>query len=400
MVRNPTSCLDHPRRPSSKDSNPHLLVIARAEAEASYVQLVQALTNIGLTTEVRACDAESLLVFVKVASDKLLSDQVFRSRLQDWLHGVRTAGAGKDVASSLRDEPVSEAERLRLLYLMITKPKNDGGAGITVGAKAGPWRFVDSIFPLHDHEFNKRWIKKWSTKYLLEQEDLDEIRGRFGERVAFYFAFTQSYFRFLVFPAAFGFAAWLLLGQFSFLYALMMGLWSVVFFEYWKQKEVDLAVQWGVRGASAIQQPRPEFEFEHEAEDTVTGEPVKVYSPWKRLQTQLLQFPFAVACAFVLGGFITLCNSLEIFINEVYSGPGMSFLVRITHGSIFYPIVEKLTEVQPFLPTVLLVTILPTFSTLLTGFAETLNRMENYETMDGISQLSSAASLTALPVLT
>ena len=304
-------------------------MLARREAEASYVQLIEALTNVGLATEVRACDAESLLVFVKIASDKLLADQVFRSRLQDWLHGIRSAEAGKDVASSLRAEAVSEAERLRLLYLMITKPRNDGGAGITIGSRSGPWKFVDSIFPLHNHQFNKVWIKKWSTKYLLEQADLDEIRDRFGENVAFYFAFTQAYFRFLVFPAAFGFAAWLLLGQFSFLYALMTGLWSVVFFEYWKQKEVDLAVQWGVRGVSTIQQPRPEFEFDHEKEDAVTGEPVRIYSPWKRLQTQLLQIPFAVACTVVLGGFIVMCNSLEIFINEVYTGPGKSFLVRI-----------------------------------------------------------------------
>jgi len=223
------------------------------------------------------------------------------------------------------EEPVSEAERLRLIYLAITKPKNEGGAGIT--PKSGQWKYVDSVFPLHDRHFNREWMKRLSTKYLLNQDDLDEIRNKFGESVALYFAFVQSYFRFLVFPAAFGFGAWLLLGRFSFLYALASCLWSVVFFEFWKKKEVDLAVQWGVRGVSKIQHPRPQFKFDHETEDVVTGEPIKVYSPFKRLRTQLLQVPFTIACIVVLGGFIVMCNSLEIFINEVYSGPFKTYLV-------------------------------------------------------------------------
>lgn len=260
-----------------------------------------------------------------MASPELLSQQVYRSRLQDWLQGVRTSGPDKDLSQSLKDEPVTEAERLRLVYLLITKPQNEGGAAITAGS--GQWKSVESVFPLHNHAFNKAWIQKWSSKYLLDQSDLDDIRDKFGESVAFYFAFVQSYFRFLVFPTALGAASWLLLGQFSFVYALVNCLWSVVFFEYWKQKEIDLAVQWGVRGVSSIQHPRPEFKWHFEKEDAITGEPVKVYPPFKRLQTQLLQIPFALACVSVLGGLVVTCNSLEIFINEVYDGPGKQYLV-------------------------------------------------------------------------
>lgn len=163
---------------------------------------------------------------------------------------------------------------------------------------------------------------------MVEEEDVDEIRNKFGEDVAFYFAFLRDYFRFLVVPSALGFACWLLLGQFSYFYALGTGLWSVVFFEYWKKKEVDLAVQWGVRGVSSIQQTRPEFKWDHEEEDPVTGEPVKVYPPLERVKTQLLQIPFALVCIVVLGALIVTCNSLEIFINEVYNGPFKQYLVR------------------------------------------------------------------------
>lgn len=306
--------------------------IGKAEAEAGFIQLIESLFKVGLTTEVRNGRDRSLLVFVKVASENILRDQVSRSRLSDWLNGARTIGPDRDISNSFRDEPVSVAERLRVVYLLMTKAKNEGGAGITPGS--GVWKNVDSIFPLHNHAFNRNWIQKMSSKYLIDDADLNEIRDSFGESVAFYFAFMQSYFKFLVLPAAVGFATYSVLGQFSWLYAFFVSLWSVVFFEYWKRKEVDLAIQWGVRGVSNIQHPRPQFEYEHEAEDPVTGEIVKVYSPFKRLGTQLLQIPFALACILVLGTLIATCNSLEIFITEVYDGPFKQYLVRTPLPSV------------------------------------------------------------------
>lgn len=42
-------------------------------------------------------------------------------------------------------------------------------------------------------------------------------------------------------------------------------------------------------------------------------------------------------------------------------------------------------QTQAFLPTVILTTVLPTLSTLLTGFATRLTELENYETTDGRS---------------
>ena len=76
---------------------------------------------------------------------------------------------------------MTEAERYRMVYQMITDPKEDGGAGIT--PKQEPWQNVESVFPLHDHRFNKEWMKKWSTTTFLKPEDLDEIRDRLGEKV-------------------------------------------------------------------------------------------------------------------------------------------------------------------------------------------------------------------------
>ncbi|ORY65501.1 calcium-activated chloride channel-domain-containing protein [Pseudomassariella vexata] len=337
-------------------------VEAKAEAEAGFSQLIAVLTKAGLASEVRpGINNSSVLVFVKVASNRYLKSKIYRERVQDWLYGVRIKAPEKGVDRVFEDEPVSDAERLRMVYLLLTNPKNDGGAGLT--PKTGQWKYIDSIFPLHNHEFNRHWIKQWSSKYVLSEEDLDQIRDKFGEKIAFYFAFLQAYFTFLLFPAAFGFGAWLILGQYSWIYAVVNSLWSVIFFEYWKKKEVDLAVQWGVRGVSKIQHPRTEFQWDHEGTDPVTGEPIKIYSPLKRLQTQVLQVPFAVICVLILGALYVFCFSIEIFLSEIYNGPFKSYLT--------------------FLPTIILSGLLPTLSSVLGNLAEKLTGAENYETHDG-----------------
>ena len=102
-------------------------------------------------------------------------------RVRDWIHGVRAAAPSKETRESLEAEPLYEAERLRIIYQLITNPVSEGGAGIT--PKEGEWENVESIFALHDHAYNKDWIKKWSSQYLLTTEDLDDIRNRLGEKV-------------------------------------------------------------------------------------------------------------------------------------------------------------------------------------------------------------------------
>ncbi|KAI9736231.1 MAG: hypothetical protein M1834_001117 [Cirrosporium novae-zelandiae] len=335
-----------------------------AEKEAaviSFQKLVQSLGEVGLDTEVRNGGNCSVLVFVKVASDERLARLVYRSRVRDWLYGVRQAQPDRETQKSLTLEPLTEAERFRIVYNMITGPRTEGGAGIT--PKEGDWKNVESIFLLHDHVYNKEWIKKWSTATFLKPEDIDQIRDRFGEKIGFYFAFTQCYFAFLTLPAVFGFSLWLLLGYFSPLYAIFNGLWCVIFVEYWKRQELDLAIKWGTKGVSAIQTKRRKFKHEQELQDPVTGEIVHIFPATKRLRRQLLQIPFAIVAAVALGTIIATCFGIEIFISEVYDGPLKSILV--------------------FLPTGILTTSVPTISALLTNFATKLTEYENYETTDG-----------------
>ncbi|KAA8575980.1 hypothetical protein EYC84_006143 [Monilinia fructicola] len=246
----------------------------KVQAEEQFVKLIEALNDVGLMTEVRHGDNCALLIFIKTASSRHLRSEVYRSRVQDWLYGVRTAAPEKNMQEALSAEPMTEAERLRLVYLLITKPRNEGGAGIT--PKKGEWKGVESIFPLHDHAFNKAWIKEITSKYLLTTKDLEDIKDRFERRLDFT---SPSY-----------------------------------------------NLQWGVRGVSKIQHKRPDFKHEREIKDPVTGEQIKFYSPVKRLSRQLLQVPFALCATVILGSLIATCFAIEIFISEVYHGPFKAYL--------------------------------------------------------------------------
>jgi anoctamin-10 len=325
-----------------------------------FAKLVRTLAETGLQTEVRRGDETSLLVFVKAADEKILSDVVHRSRIKDWLHGVRQIQPTKDAAQVLTTEPLTDAERLRHIHHMICCSKDEGGAGIT--PKYGEWKNVEAVFPLHDHARNKKWLTEFARKTFLTPDDLDEIRNCVGEKIAYYYAFLQSYFTFMMFPAAFGFSCWVLLGGYSPIYAIVNGLWCVTFVEYWKRQEKELSIRWNVKNVSTIEDKRREFKPEKTVTDSITGETVSFFPAKKRLQRQLLQVPLAALCVVALGAIICTCYAIEIFISEVYDGPLKSILV--------------------FLPTILLTLAVPTMSNFLTGFAERLTNFENYETQD------------------
>ncbi|KAK2753305.1 hypothetical protein FQN55_003434 [Onygenales sp. PD_40] len=331
--------------------------VDKSEAIRQFKRLIRALTGVGLQTEVRPGPDSSLLVFVK-AQNKHLGKALYRSRVKDWLHGIHNKQPDVDEKESCI--PESDAERLLIVYNMITLPTSEGGAGIT--PKHGEWDLVDSIFPLHDKALNKAWIKAWSSKTLLTPEDLDEIRNHHGEKVGFYFAFLQSYFSFLVFPAALGFACWVLLGHFSIIYGIVSCFSCIVFSEMWKRQEGDLRIRWKVKNVSEIRTRRREFKYEKTIIDAVTGEEIPYFPATTRLWRQLLQIPFAAVAVLALGTLIAGCFAIEIFISEVYAGPFKSYLT--------------------FIPTIILSLCVPTISTILTNTAIRLTDYENYETQD------------------
>lgn len=65
------------------------------------------------------------------------------------------------VPSTGRDEGVTPATRLRILWDLLTSPPLQQGLGITPGE--GQWTRVKSIMALHDETSDNAWVQRWSV---------------------------------------------------------------------------------------------------------------------------------------------------------------------------------------------------------------------------------------------
>jgi anoctamin-10 len=102
---------------------------------------------------------------------------------------------------------------------------------------------------------------------------LDIVRNHFGEKLAFYFAYTQHYFLSLVPLAILGVSAHFLLPAFNPLYGICLMAWTIGFKHSWERRQRDLAVRWGVRGfTQLVEQRRAAYVTQGERVDPVTGE--------------------------------------------------------------------------------------------------------------------------------
>ncbi|KAJ2889875.1 hypothetical protein IWW38_004448, partial [Coemansia aciculifera] len=251
---------------------------------------------------------------------------------------------------------ISPAERQRLVYKLIVGPASEGCAAVNVEGE----RWVEAVFPLHDRSFNSKWIKHWSSKWLIDRHDLRRIREHFGEEIAMYFAFLQSYFLWLAIPAALGTLWWLLGQSFSWHFGVLLVLWSVLFTETWARRESDIATYWGVHGVQkASSSRRPNFRHDRYIVDPATGEPVPFFSNGKRWLRRLLGVPVVLALALLMALFVSFIFALQTFLDEYYDGP--------------------LQMLLGFTPILLFSACLPVYTSACTHIARVLTEYENYE---------------------
>ncbi|KAL3962922.1 hypothetical protein ACCO45_004445 [Purpureocillium lilacinum] len=299
---------------------------------------------------------KTILVFVK-APEQLLGNTVYKSRVRDWLYSITQNRPEGDKDTVVR--AWYEAEDLLAMHHLVAWPKELGGAGIT--PETGRWENVKAIFPLHNERDNQVLLRHLSRRLVLTNDDFDKIRDLLGAKVAFYFAFIQTYLMFLTFPAITGVLTWLFLSQYSLAYAILTSIWCSVFLEYWKVQELDLSIRWKTRGVNKSKTNRPEFKYDSVLIDA-HGRTRHHFPKWKHITRQLLQIPFIVLATVVLGAIICCVFAVEILISEAYDGPYQFYL--------------------EYLPTVLLAVAIPYMSSSLEGIAEALTQYENHRTAD------------------
>lgn len=246
-------------------------------------------------------------------------------RVKDWLWGI-TSEHPQVGKRNQRDalQNTFEAEGVLSVYHLVNWQKEQGGAAITPGL--GKWQNVKSIFPIHNGPANKGLLKHLSQKMFLTKEDFDKIRDLFGAKVAFYFAYMQTYLLFLTFPAVTGILAWAFLPKYSLVYAIITLLGCTIFLEYWKIQQDDLSIRWNVRGVGSLKQNRPTYHYEKVVVDSA-GRKKHLYPRWKSIIRQMAQIPFFILAVLVLGLTITAVYAMEILLSEAYQGPYQSYLV-------------------------------------------------------------------------
>ena len=277
------------------------------------------------------------------------------------MQGVRIAAPERQTEDALTVKSLAEADRLRHVYHLVTAPLDNGGAGIT--PKLGRYPHVDSIFTLHNPNFGKKWVMSWAKTWSVNNEDLDDLRDHMGEKIAFYFAFLQFYFQWLLIPAIIGVSAYTTMEEFSLLYTVVVCLWGIMFTQVWKRRERDLSIRWGSNGCSMVETRRAAFKGETIETDPITNRQTPTWPVWKSVVRRTLAIPFALLAGAVLAVILTGIFSVEILLSEIYNGPFKSYLV--------------------FTPTFLFLTVVPLFSGYYTSLSTNLTNYENHKTSSG-----------------
>ncbi|SAM08297.1 hypothetical protein [Absidia glauca] len=275
--------------------------------------LTTKLTRAQLFFDVRAGEQRGTLLLLVGCPQARLYKEFLVARARDFVLGISLAD----------DKSLSEATRLRLIYDILTSPEKSGGADISPHVDP----FVASIMPLHNDNFKKEWISTWSRKWMIDDDDLWNIRNQFGEKVAFYFAFAQFYFFWLMVPAGLGVLVYAMPGNTTSLwYSLSILAWGIAFTETWRRKQVELAVRWNVVNCSKHERQRATFKGNTTVADQVTGEEMPFVPTWKVILRRCSTTPGVVMGAALLMVMVSFMFILQLFLHEYYTGPFRQFL--------------------------------------------------------------------------
>lgn len=211
-------------------------------------------------------------------------------------------------------QQLSHSERIRLIYSHITSTPKDGGLGIS--PEAPEWDLLESIFPLHDREFNEHWVRAWKPRNKVSIS-LVKIRDQFGDSIALYFAFLSSYTSFLVVPAILGLAGHFLLPPYSPVYSILLSLWSITFVEWWRIHERILSLRYGTRGSFKVEKERIQYK--------------PGMSWWVGELRVLASVPVIILFAGLLSAILTVAFVFENFVTDLYQGPGKQIIVGIVY---------------------------------------------------------------------
>lgn len=282
---------------------------AASNDDSNLELLFSTLEEYGFKAQVRAGadPATQLLVFVKIVSatyEELVKKDLLRNH-----------------EFGLTDNDSAPYNRQRLIYEYLTTPRALGGVGISPGV--GVWNFVESITSLDGYLADPSVTEQAKQQLVDPTFSSAKFNVAYGPGVALFFDFVRFYTLGLVGLSLFGIIGFLKSKNYSIAFSFINLIWATGFLVLWRRRAKFLSNTWGVQGALDLERFRSNLAG---ASGEVQDSKQMAESDKIRFIKQLLFVPVALAFGAVLLTAQGLCFVLEIFILEIYDGPGKAVL--------------------------------------------------------------------------
>lgn len=295
-------------------------------SDANLKKLLSVLEKKGFTTQARpGPDPKStLLVFLKL-SGALYLELVEKDLIKNYEFGI----------TSKDDSP---SDRPRVIYSYLSNPEECGGCAITPGK--GEWTFVSSITPISGYLADSKFFEKAKKLILAPELGTNALKKDYGTLIAFYFEFLKFYIGSLSILAVLGLVAKLRSKTLSLTYSFVNLIWGTVFWLLWKRRERYLANFWGVQNAHKIDEYNAELTSLNKDFERVSSYKHRDRHDGVRFVKQILFAPVALVFVAVLVSYQLGCFVIEIFLSEIYDGPGKIVLTLLPTIliSVFVPV--------------------------------------------------------------
>lgn len=297
-----------------------------SESDAALKKLLATLDKKGFSTQARPGPdaAKSLLVFLKLSASLYL-ELVEKDLIKNYEFGI----------TSKDDSP---SDRPRVIYSYLTNPEEYGGCAITPGK--GEWETVTSITPISGYLADDTFFDKAKKSILSPDLNTRALKKVYGTQVAFFFEFLKFYAASLAILAVLGLVASFRSKKLSLTYAFVNLIWGTAFWLLWKRRERYLANFWSVQNAHKIDEYNAELTSLNKDFERVSSYKHRDRHDGLRFVKQILFAPVALVFVAVLVSYQLGCFVVEIFLSEIYDGPGKIVLTLLPTVmiSVFVPV--------------------------------------------------------------
>lgn len=228
------------------------------------------------------------------------------------------------------NHPFSPTVRIKLI-LSIMQTFGTGCCSMNL-EKLIASKSIVSYFPLHDAESRDILAKHWFPLHINPRyQPFDEIKEYFGEKVGIYYAFFGHYTSWLgplsiaglivcldiIIESAIykNFGEALVSGYLIPFYCIFVSFWAQFMLEYWKRKEVTMAMEWGQTEFEETESDRAQFNGDF-IQSVINGKRIKYFSPREKFKRLVYSYGIIMLMILLVIGCVSLIFFFQYLLNE------------------------------------------------------------------------------------